>query len=174
MKVSISVMVGMWLFTGCGEGEGLADGGVDGGVTVVVQRVDAGDPDAGPGVSAINYATDIQPIWSQYCLRCHGGPPSTLLLTAAKSWSNLVSGTSHWPVCGRFVVSGKPEESLLFFRLTGKSALGLASQPECRRPMPADWKGTATRPGTDTHLIDIDPAAVERVRRWIAEGAAAD
>ena len=123
-------------------------------------------PNVEADASTLSYARDIQPIWDEYCSRCHFRPVPALELSAERSWQDLSSGVSNWSECGAFVVPGQPEQSLLYFKLTGMAAPGTEIDPDCARPMPADWEGQG-----DTPLREIDPAAVERVRAWILAGA---
>jgi hypothetical protein len=126
-------------------------------------------PDAGAPVS---YSQEIQPIFDAHCSGCHsyGGtvrPFLTSEATAARA--QLPGSTSRNCVAGGrapYLVPGKPEESHLYYRLTGTSALPQAA--ECGRMMPADMQGGGTP------LIATHPEKVERVRRWILQGAKFD
>ena len=64
-----------------------------------------------------------------------------------------------------FVVAGDPAASYLIYKLTGVEPERWNGE-RCQRVMPADVNGMG-----DVPLIEIDPAAVEVVRRWIQEGA---
>jgi len=114
----------------------------------------------------ISYRRDIQPIWNEYCTRCHG--IQSPKLEAPDSRNNL-DASSRFPECRNapFVVPGEPDKSFLYFKLTRMTDVPL--DPACERWMPADWGGMR-----DVPLIEIDPDAVARVRQWILEGARAD
>ncbi len=114
-----------------------------------------------------SYSQVIQPIWDRYCNSCHWR--DTPRLTPGQSWSKLLKGGSNWHVCGRFVIPGKPEESLLYYKLTKDPAMPHDAAPDCSRAMPDQWDG-----GGGMALVKIDPAAVENVRLWIQGGALDD
>ena len=118
------------------------------------------------GIHTVSYEAEIQPIWDEHCMGCHGF--HTPHLTAGESRKNLLDEQSWFEcVAGdhvRYVVARKPDESFLLNRLTGIWPADVSG--DCVRPMPADVSGV------DTPLEQIDPEAVERIRTWIAEGAA--
>ncbi len=66
---------------------------------------------AGPG-----YAADIQPIFTERCIKCHSGdnPPRGLRLT---DYTGVLAGGAYRPV----VIPGKPEESELIRRIKGEA-----------------------------------------------------
>ncbi|MDQ3367910.1 MAG: hypothetical protein M3680_21000 [Myxococcota bacterium] len=118
----------------------------------------------------IHYARDIQPIFDRWCTDCH----YTLLprLTALSAPQDLQHESLD--PCGHdrqptpYLVPGDPAASFLFYKLTGEPADAFSDAAGCDRLMPA------TEAGPVRPLIDLDPAAVEAIRRWIAEGASFD
>jgi hypothetical protein len=117
----------------------------------------------------IRYREHIQPIWDQWCVRCHNF--HTPHLTARESAQQL-AGVS-WEKCdsgvekARFVVPGDTSKSYLLYRLTMENTNNYDAQ-RCGRAMPAD------QGGIDMPLVQLDPAAVAAIRTWIEEGAAFD
>jgi uncharacterized protein YjdB len=101
--------------------------------------------------SAPSYS-EIQPIWDQNCIGCHG-LSGGLNLAAGASYDNLVNARSTSSALFR-VQPGAPESSYLYIKLTG--------------PCPsADCSGRRMPQG----LPPLDPVLVERIRAWIASGA---
>lgn len=103
-----------------------------------------------PGAAGeILFNRDIQPILADHCLACHGPDEqkrkSALRLDVRDG--ALKGGKSHDPA----IVPGKPEASALIARLT---------TPDADEVMP---------PAKEKH--PVKPADVEKLRRWIAEGA---
>lgn len=104
----------------------------------------------GGGGTTVSFAADLQPIIGARCLNCHGaGGFGGLDLTTAVAWDNLVGieTTSYAPQ--QRVVSGNPEQSVLYLKLTGDASVG--------NRMPQG--------GT----LNIDE--LELFRIWIAQGA---
>ena len=122
------------------------------------------DPDV------VSYRRDVQPIWDRWCNRCHNF--HTPHLTAAESahdlttqsWFKCRQGSEHAP----FIVPGDPDASFLVYKLTGEHAEVFWEGEACNRLMPADVSGR------DVPLIQLDPEAVDLVRRWIEAGARFD
>lgn len=102
------------------------------------------------GVSGVSFNRDIRPILSDHCFACHGPDEKTRkgglrLDIEAEAYKALRSG--H-----RAVVPGKPDESALMDRVT-------TDDPDEQMP-PAEMKKPLTA------------EKVERLKRWIGEGAA--
>ncbi len=118
----------------------------------------------------VDYRRDVQPIWDQYCNRCHNFFTPHLVAREAgsdlemRSWYKCNQGSDH----AAFVVPGDPEASFLYYKLTGEVPERYWTEEACNRLMPADFNGG------DTPLIQIDPVAVDTVRRWIEQGAQRD
>lgn len=69
-------------------------------------------PTATPSTSAqVSYSKDIQPIFSQNCVRCHGGRGGLYL----DSYAHVMDGGVNGPV----IVPGSPQDSLLVKRIEG-------------------------------------------------------
>jgi mono/diheme cytochrome c family protein len=65
-----------------------------------------------PSSSAqVSYSKDIQPIFSQNCVRCHGGRGGLYL----DSYAHVMDGGVNGPV----IVPGSPQDSLLVKRIEG-------------------------------------------------------
>jgi hypothetical protein len=126
---------------------------------------DAGapQPDAGPVMS---YSADIQPIWNTYCNGCHAASQGQRpVLSHATSFNVLTTQTSI--MCFEhlengdqkqmpYVTPGDPTRSAMLYVIAAESSRG-----GCLTSMP---KGT-------TGLEHTDPAAVQRIREWIEQGA---
>ncbi len=92
------------------------------------------------------YEKDIAPIVKTYCLSCHGSDnenPSELYMD---DYATLMKGGKH----GIPVVSGKPEESSLYFKLRPDPSFG--------RQMPRGRK-------------KITPESAQLIHDWIEQGA---
>ena len=59
-------------------------------------------------LQAVDYATDIQPIFTNNCIQCHGGTHSTGL--DLSSYESVMSGSNNGPV----IISGDHSSSLLW------------------------------------------------------------
>ena len=107
------------------------------------------DPAApgGGGPTPVSYAAEVQKIWNDHCIGCHGDNAG-LDLAAPGSRANLVGvASTNWG--GVRVAAGDPAASVLYRKISGDSGVG------DRMP-----QGGAL--ATDD---------IETVRRWIAEGA---
>lgn len=81
-------------------------------------------PTATPGGAAtVSYSRDIQPIFDQYCIACHGGQAGLWL----DAYEHVMAGSQRGPV----VIPGDPENSEIIRRLTGISqpAMPLGQPP---------------------------------------------
>jgi hypothetical protein len=95
----------------------------------------------------IDFARDIQPLFAEYCLQCHGPDDAKgglVLTTRQAALKELKSGD-------RAVVPGKVEESALISRI-------ISTDPDEVMPPPKKDK----RP---------KPAEIELMKQWIASGA---
>lgn len=97
----------------------------------------------------VDFATDIQPLFAENCLECHGPDASKggLILTTREGALKVLKSGAHG------VVPGVPDRSEVLARV-------LEGDPEERMP-PKEKKG-------------LKPAEVEKLRAWIAEGAKYD
>ena len=73
-------------------------------------------PTEAPVPAGPSYAVDVQPIFTERCIKCHSGanPPRGLQLV---DYEHVVAGGTYRPV----IVPGKPEESELILRIRGES-----------------------------------------------------
>ncbi|GAB4530949.1 MAG: hypothetical protein Fur0018_18510 [Anaerolineales bacterium] len=69
-----------------------------------------------PTPAGPSYAADIQPIFTERCIKCHSGdnPPRGLRLI---DYEHVLAGGTYRPV----IVPGKPEESELIHRIRGEA-----------------------------------------------------
>lgn len=65
------------------------------------------------GAAGVSYRRDIQPIFTQNCVACHGGSAGLWL----DRYERVMAGSSRGPV----VVPGNPEQSEIYRRITGLS-----------------------------------------------------
>lgn len=131
----------------------------DGGQTTQDAGQDAGNgllPDGG-----LSFSQHIQPIFRQRCgggaNNCHfmGAPAGGMSLRDLNAHNAVLQSTSGGCNDGGSVRvrPGNPDGSMLWLKISGSTA-------RCRDPMPPS-----------SALIGSDPAAAERIRRWIAQGA---
>ncbi|HEV2494065.1 MAG TPA: PSD1 and planctomycete cytochrome C domain-containing protein [Terriglobia bacterium] len=92
----------------------------------------------------IDFQKDIQPIFEKNCYRCHG-PSNQLSGFRLDMRQPALKGGAN----GRAIVPGKALESPLYARVAGLG--GVSRMPMGGQP--------------------LDPALVEKIRRWIDEGA---
>jgi hypothetical protein len=98
----------------------------------------------------ISYAKQIQPVFDQKCVSCHGTQPhrGKIILTSYEAFakSHAVSGS------GPLVLAGQPEQSRLWI-------VCASSQPHFR--MPPD----------SSAYVPMTAAELGIVYKWIAQGA---
>ena len=110
---------------------------------------------AGSGVPArageaqVSFNRDVRPILSEHCFSCHGPDPGSR--KAGLRLDLRTGATATLKSGGVAVVPGDPDASELYWRL-------IAEDEGERMPPPASGKR-------------LDPAQVETLRRWIAQGA---
>ncbi|MDX2473162.1 MAG: hypothetical protein QNL91_05590, partial [Candidatus Krumholzibacteria bacterium] len=93
---------------------------------------------------------DLQPIIDARCISCHGaGGFGGLDLSANVAWANLLGVESMGYSPRQRVVTGNPEESVLYLKITGDPSVG----------------GRMPQGGT------LDADMIELFRVWIAQGA---
>ena len=101
----------------------------------------------------VRFKSDLQPILDENCVTCHqlSSAPLGLDLEDGKSWLNLLHGRSAESKLP-LISPGKPDESYLFYKLTGDQAkVGSGAQMPPGDPLPPD--------------------KIALVRRWIEDGA---
>jgi Ca2+-binding RTX toxin-like protein len=101
---------------------------------------------------AVDYVSEVQPIFSGRCTGCHSGStaPQNLKLDSANSFSNLVNVASHEVPSLKRVKPGDPDHSYLVQKIEGTAAVG-SRMPLNSTPLTADQ--------------------IALIRRWISEGA---
>jgi len=101
---------------------------------------------------AVDYTSEIQPIFNGRCIGCHSGssPPQGLKLDSANSFSNLVNVASHEVPSLKRVKPGDPGNSYLVQKIEGTASVG-SRMPLGGSPLSADQ--------------------IALIRRWISEGA---
>ncbi len=93
----------------------------------------------------IDFYRDIRPIFAGHCLSCHGGVKRKGGLSLSSLTDAMAKTKSGRPL----LVRGNPEDSELFRRIT---------HPDPEERMPAG-------------VEPLSESAIQKVRRWIAEGA---
>ena len=106
----------------------------------LVLGVGCGKKASPDGESSLGFARDIKGVLSKFCFECHGVEHQEAKLDLRTVESILAGGES-----GAAIVSGKPDESILFEMIHDEQ-------------MPPEGK----MPGADD---------IERIRQWIASGA---
>src|SRR5688572_2369330 len=92
-----------------------------------------------PVVTAVDYVTDIQPIFSSRCIGCHNetGAPHGLILDAEHSYDLLVNVASEEVPSLERVKPGDPNKSYLVQKVEGTAAVG-GRMPLNRTPLTAE------------------------------------
>src|SRR5207253_8246805 len=97
------------------------------------------------GGDEVDFTRDIQPLFKQHCMKCHGGVRSAGGLSLLAASVAHRAGDSGRPL----IVAGKPGESELLRRVTAADA---------NERMPAEQP-------------PLEPAQINKLRRWIEDGA---
>jgi Ca2+-binding RTX toxin-like protein len=102
---------------------------------------------------AVDYTTQIQPIFTANCVSCHAGAtaPQGLRLDAQNSFANLVNVNSNEVPSLKRVKPSDPDNSYLVHKIEGTAAVG-NRMPLGQPPLSA--------------------ATITLIRQWITEGAA--
>ena len=96
-----------------------------------------------PAKQRVDFSRQVRPLLASKCLKCHGPDREQ---RAGKLRLDLAENT-----VGKVIVPGKPSQSKLFLRIT-------SADDEMKMPPP------------DSNL-SLDPAEIEILKRWIAQGA---
>ncbi|WP_346332721.1 PSD1 and planctomycete cytochrome C domain-containing protein [Prosthecobacter sp. SYSU 5D2] len=102
-----------------------------------------------PAAASVDFARDIQPLFAEHCLECHGPDDAKggLTLTSREDALKTLKSGAHG------IIPGKPEASELITRVT-------STDPDEQMPPP---KHRAKKPITERET--------ELLRQWIADGA---
>jgi Ca2+-binding RTX toxin-like protein len=105
-----------------------------------------------PAGTPVNYETQIQPIFTNNCTRCHSGSgaPRGLRLDSANSYANLVNVASSEVPSLKRVKPGDDDHSYLVDKIEGTQTVG------SRMPL---------------NSTPLSTANINLIRRWIVEGA---
>jgi Ca2+-binding RTX toxin-like protein len=105
-----------------------------------------------PVATAVDYTSDIQPVFTNRCTGCHsgGGAPQGLRLDAANSYANLVNVPSNEVPSLLRVEPGNPDDSYLVQKIEGTASVG----------------GRMPLGGTP-----LNAETIALIRQWISEGA---
>ena len=98
------------------------------------------------GAAEIDFARDIQPVFSENCITCHGPDKQK----AGLNLTDKESARAELKSGKRAVVPGKPDGSELINRVTTNDADDLMPPPDHGKP--------------------LKPAQIALIRQWIAEG----
>ncbi len=102
-------------------------------------------------VTAISFATAVQPIFDSFCVRCHGFNGNLTL--SDNAYDRIVNEISGQNPSLFLVKPGDPDNSYIYLKMSGCSARGCA--------------GDRMPPGST-----VGPAALQTMRDWILGGAA--
>jgi hypothetical protein len=158
--------VGATLAMGCGS-SGSSDG-----ASSDLSATCAAPASSAPSSSSrkVSFAADVMPVFVQSCAfgSCHGSPKGANngVFLGAKGGANdaaairagLVGRPSSQGPSLPYVTPSDPSQSYLFRKLTDFCGLSACDGDRCGQRMPR---------GGDP----LDPAALETVRAWIAQGA---
>jgi Ca2+-binding RTX toxin-like protein len=105
-----------------------------------------------PAATPVNYVTQIQPIFTNNCTRCHSGSgaPQGLKLDSANSFANLVNVNSNEVPSLKRVKPGDDSNSYIVQKIEGTAQVG------GRMPL---------------NSTPLSSANINLIRRWIVEGA---
>jgi uncharacterized membrane protein len=109
----------------------------------------SGQQDTKSATATVSFATDVAPILTDCCLRCHGGEKKKGKLSLKTRADALKGGESaQEKPC---LVPGQPDKSLLYTMLVDPDV-------DARMPPPQEKK-------------QLTKAQIETIRKWIAAGA---
>jgi mono/diheme cytochrome c family protein len=89
-----------------------------------------------PAASAVSYATDVQPIFDQNCVKCHGGSDGKKGGLSLKSYDDLMKGGQD----GQVIVPGDAANSMLVQAIAeGKMPKRAPKLPQAQIDTIAAW-----------------------------------
>ena len=97
-------------------------------------------------LQAVDYATDIQPIFTANCISCHGGANGLHL----DSYANVMAGNSN---NGPVITSGNADNSILVQKISGTANFG------------------GRMPAGNSSYFDNHQDELQLIKDWINEGA---
>lgn len=100
---------------------------------ITVVKEDSG---GGGGGTTVSFANDIQPIFTNSCVECHGGSGG-LFLSSGQAYNNLVGVVATGNSSFNRVTPGDPDNSYLVMKLRGDSRAG-SRMPLGRTPLSND------------------------------------
>ncbi len=95
----------------------------------------------------VKFATDIQPIFNNNCISCHGNS-GNLNLESGNSYSNLVDVNASG-YSGKLVIANDADNSILYKKIDGSGAYG------SNMPLGSS----------------LSSAQINTIKQWIIEGA---
>lgn len=112
---------------------------------------------AGCGEREVSFATDVQPIFEEHCIECHGGSGEGVAASgfSVQDYDSVMKGTN----LGQVVVAGSSMSSTLYLVVAQKTS------PEIHMP-PQHPEAWAEGRGTP---LSQDQIAV--IQTWIDQGA---
>lgn len=108
-----------------------------------------------PQGERVSYSRDVEPLVVGRCIGCHSSsePRAELVLESGEGYRDLVGQRSVQAPGMELVAPGDPESSYLWRKLEGRTEVG--------KGMPRGMLGYRRLP----------EAELERIRRWIEDGA---
>jgi hypothetical protein len=97
-------------------------------------------------LQAVDYATEIQPIFSSNCTTCHGGANGLFL----DSYTNVMAGNS---TNGPVIIAGDADNSILVQKISGTAGFG------------------GRMPASSPTYFDSHQDELQLIKDWINEGA---
>ena len=115
--------------------------------------------------TGVTYAKDIQPIFKQYCFKCHGDGPQYRANLRLDSVEGVVKGGKD----GKVIVPGKSEESDLVLDVARVGEKPMPPKP--RAPRANAGGATNATPPPAPAEVKLTAEEVGLIRAWIDQGA---
>jgi len=115
--------------------------------------------------TGVTYAKDIQPIFKQYCFKCHGDGPQYRANLRLDSLEAVLKGGKD----GKVIVPGKSEESDLVLDVARVSEKPMPPKP--RAPRGNAGGATNATPPPAPAEVKLTAEEVGLIRAWIDQGA---